>query len=308
MMMATWPSSWRALPAVATSACLLAVFASCSDGGTSRSGSVSTTSSAAGVTDGVAADSSTLAADADSAEDWLEVARSDLRSPRQSSYTSSSARSGSQRGRLIFEDRTHFLIRSIIPVASTSSDGEAEDTEFEVVRAVDGKELRILLPAVLGTASSVAVFPVSRFDELAKLRPGHSLHRFRLESLNPVLMAQALLDVCTDVEESEDSKQSDDADDSKGQRLTADLQAEDLLSLGVIDLNDREPAFKLQVEIAMETGKFVGLKVLGASSNAVRLQLQFQDLPQASRLNEEGFTLTIPAGHDIVDLSQQLNR
>jgi outer membrane lipoprotein-sorting protein len=295
-MMATWPFSRQAIPALTVSVCLLAVLASCSDDVASTSGSAI----------------STAIVDADSAEDWLEIARVDLSKPRQSFYTSSSARSGSQRGRLVFQDRTHFLIRSIIPVATTSSDGEAEDTEFEVVRAADGKELRILLPAVLGTESSVAVFPVSRFDELANLRPGHPLHRFRLEALNPVLMAQALLEVCTDVEEPDDSKQAttkqaDSAKDSTRERLIASLRAEDLLHLGVIDLNDREPAFQIQIEIATGTGKFVGLKVLGTSSNAVRLQLQFEDLPEDSHLHEEGFTLTIPAGHDIVDLSQQLN-
>lgn len=293
--MAIWPSSWRAAPACVATACFLAVLASCSDDIAPSSGSTT-------------AATAKSAADADSAADWLEVVREDLGAARQSSYTSSSARSGSQRGRLVFEDRTHFLVRSIIPVATTSSDGEAEDTEFEVVRAVDGKELRILLPAVLGTESSVAVFPVSRFDELAKLRPGHSLHRFRLESLNPVLMAQALLDVCTEVEETDGANQGVAAGDSSMQYLTANLQAEDLLSLGVIDLNDREPSFKIQIEIAKKTGKFVGLTVLGAASGAVRLQLHFDDLAQDSRLHQEGFTLSIPAGHDIVDLTQQLNR
>ncbi len=288
MTMATWPSSWRVNPARITCLCLVAAITSCGDNPAPSSGSESDSRSAIDL------------ADADSAQDWLQVARADLDLARRSAYTSASVRSGSQRGRLVFEDRTHFLIRSIIPVASTSSDGDTADTEFEVVRAVDGKELRILLPAVLGTASSVAVFPVSRFEELAKLRPGHSLHRFRLEALNPVLMAQALVDACSNAEDS--------SQESGTQHLIADLQAEDLRSLGVIDLNDREESFKLQVHVDTKTGKFLGLKVSGASSEAIRFQLQFTDLSSDSRLHEEGFTLTIPPGYDIVDLAQQLSR
>lgn len=294
--MATWLSSQRAIPAPIACLCLVAAIASCGDDPKTASGS----SGVAGAESTHFGDPATLAAGAATAGEWHQVARSDLSRSRSCSYTSASARSGSQRGSLIHEDRTHFLIRSFIPVATTSSDGEAAATEFEVVRAVDGKELRILLPTVLGTASSVAIFPVDRLDELADVRPGHPLHRFRFEALNPVLMAQALVDACSDV-----AKLNEESD---ALRLTAKLQAEDLRRLGVIDLNDREANFKLEVELMEETGSFLGLKVLGADSGAIRFQLQFADLPPDSRLHEEAFTLDIPAAYDIVDLSQQLSR
>jgi len=181
-------------------------------------------------------------------------------------------------------------------------DGEAEQMEAKVVSASDGTDLRIQLPAVFGTQSSTAIFPVAKFDELASVPPTSSLHRFRLESLTPVHMSQALLAGCTDVIQLD----SDENHVEDFLHFSARLSSELLVDLGLIESDEQGSTFDLLFELAAPDGKFVGLRVVGAESGITRFLLRINDTSAANTINNESFSLTIPEGHVIIDLSLQL--
>jgi len=234
--------------------------------------------------------------------DWLEIAQYDLAQPRQASYESISSRGTQQSGRVFFQDAIHFRVETILVMASTNPEGEVEQIEVPVTSATDGENLRIQLPAIYGSPPSVAVFPAQRFAELATVSLTSPLYRFRPESLNPILLAQALLACCASVEKP--VEQPDDGMD----HLIAALPTESLIALGLVGPSEKDHVFSLQFELAETSGKFSGLKVVGINKEIIRYLLRFDDLPAAVAMNADGFSLTIPEGSVIVDLSLQLTR
>ena len=239
-------------------------------------------------------------ASAEISADWLETAQHDLSQPRQVLYESVSSRGTQQSGRIFFQDATHFRVETILVMASTTPDGAVEQITVPVTSASDGENLRIQLPAIYGSPASVAVFPVQRFAELASVSPTSSLHRFRPESLNPILLAQALLRGCDSAE------QLVEQPDDHTQHFTAALPTELLLALGLVDPSERNLAFSVHFELAEASGKFSALQIVAGNSESTRYTLRFDDCPAATLMNAEGFSLTIPEGFVIVDLSQQL--
>lgn len=242
------------------------------------------------------------ASEAESPADWLEVAQASLRAPRNASFVMASGRSSEKSGLLIFQDLTHFRVESTQSIATTTPGGEGTAVQLEIVSAADGETLRIQLPAVFGAPASIAVFPVKRFQELKAVGPKSPLHRYRPESLSPIHMASALLEVCSEIERNDDSSTADLL------AFTAQVKTETVIALGIVEASAQEESFLLHLNLDRASGILAGLQVVGAEGGIIRLKMRLDDLTAPMASDGRGFSLTIPDGQVVVDLALQLPR
>jgi hypothetical protein len=227
--------------------------------------------------------------------EWLDTARATLRGPLHASFSLETGDGTARSGRLHVEDARHFRVESTSALVYTEPDGSTGTMELAILCAADGHQLRIKTPPLFGSAGSVAVFPLARLEELVAVDARSPLGRFRPVILNPAATASKLLEECTDLRE-------DGVNPERSLAFVAGLDRQVLVELGLPCPVETEGGLELRFDLLEEDGWPSGLRIV--EEEEVRWQLEL------SRTRPDGapdtYSLDVPDGYDVVDLSLQL--
>jgi len=204
---------------------------------------------------------------ADDAAAWRSWLSASTQSPWQGEYVSNWDDEAAQEGSFVLLAPDSFYVQTRTALRQHSPEGQPAAQTVRVEIACDGEELRILLPAVLGSGPTIATMPADRLSALEEVDPLGSAGLFRLDSMSPWHLVRRTLDFGRAISSAEEDNQ-------------LHLQLE--VPSGILARFPKDEEVRASLFLNMESSALLSLEL---SSPAHSLTVDFSNLEPVSNLD-----------------------